>query len=241
MSGASGRRPVVIFFDIDATLITTGGVGKTAMLDAARGLYGESFTIEGISFAGRLDPLLFEEMLALNGHPVHREACDTLFARYCQCLEQRLTRPIKGGPLPGVMDLLDNLRAIDGVTLGLLTGNFPETGAMKLRACGIDPGRFAVQVWGGDSPHTPPSRDHLPGVGLDRYHRLTGRPIAPTSVTVIGDTPHDISCARAHGCRSLGVATGQFTTPQLLGAGADHAVANLADTSAIISWLLPER
>ena len=235
------RAGRLIFFDIDATLITTGGGGKGAMLDAGRALHGESFTVDGISFAGRLDPLLLEEMLALNGRPSDQASVDAMYGAYRASLRERLGRPMKGGPLPGVMDLLRALGRLEGVTLGLLTGNFAETGAMKLRACGIDPDLFAIGVWGGDSPHRPPCRDHLPAVGLERYHRLTGRAIEPGLATIIGDTPHDIACARANGCRSLGVATGQFSTRQLMEAGADHAVADLSDTAGILRWLVPGR
>lgn len=230
----------LVFFDIDATLIRTGGVGKTAMLDAARDLHGPQFTIDGINFAGRLDPLLLEEMLLLNDVPATPAAVDAVFKRYQQTLETRLKSPIPGGALPGVMDLLAHLSETSGVVLGLLTGNFRETGRMKLRACGIDPDRFPLQVWGGDSPRTPPSRDHLPAVGMERYRGAFGRDIPAADVTIIGDTPHDIRCARANGCRSLGVATGQFEISHLINAGADHAVPNLTDTQGIARWLLSD-
>lgn len=143
-----------------------------------------------------------------------------------------------GRALPGVTALLDDLAGRPEVTLGILTGNFEETGSMKLRACGIEPSRFAVHVWGDDSPHRPPSRDHLPGVGLERYRARFGREIDPRLVTVIGDTPHDVACARAHGCRALGVATGRHSTQELWDAGADLAVPDLAATQAVTDWLL---
>ena len=121
--------------------------------------------------------------------------------------------------------------------LGLLTGNYADTGSMKLRACGIEPEWFRVKVWGDDSPHSPPCRDHLPGVGLERYAMLTGRKLEGRHAVVIGDTPHDVSCARAHGCRSLGVATGRFSVEQLEKAGADWAVTDLRETQRILGWL----
>jgi phosphoglycolate phosphatase-like HAD superfamily hydrolase len=229
--------PRLIFFDIDATLIRTGGVGKAAMLDAARELHGPHFTIDGINFAGRLDPLLLEEMLRLNGLPATPAAVGEVFDRYQRTLETRLKSPIQGGALPGVMDLLSHLSLTDGVVLGLLTGNFRETGSMKLRACGIELDRFRLQVWGGDSPRTPPSRDDLPAIGMDRYRQTFGRAIHPADVTIIGDTPLDVRCARSNGCRSLGVGTGQYRVPDLLDAGADHAVPDLAETIPLLRWL----
>jgi phosphoglycolate phosphatase len=135
------------------------------------------------------------------------------------------------------MDLLQDLEGRAGVVLGLLTGNFPETGAIKLRACGIDPDRFSLQVWGDQSPHVPPCRTHLPAVGMSRYRETHGE-IECGRVTVIGDTPHDVACALANGCRSLGVATGSFSSEELRRAGADHVVSDLSATQEIAAWLL---
>lgn len=228
---------MLIFFDIDATLITTGGVGVTAMIDAGRELFGPSFHADGIPFAGRLDPLIIEDMLTLNGQHADDGAMRRMREAYRRHLERRLMHA-NGRALPGVTALLDDLAGRPEVTLGILTGNFEETGSMKLRACGIEPSRFAVHVWGDDSPHRPPLRDHLPGVGLERYRARFGREIDPRLVTVIGDTPHDVACARAHGCRALGVATGRHSTQELWDAGADLAVPDLAATQAVTDWLL---
>jgi phosphoglycolate phosphatase-like HAD superfamily hydrolase len=207
------------------------------MVEAGRELFGARFTAEGIHFAGRLDPLILDDMLAASGVEVSRPNADALRRAYPRHLERELAKG-SGRALPGVLALLDVLGRESSAALGLLTGNFAETGCMKLRACGIDPDRFAIQVWGDDSPHDPPCRDHLPGVGLSRYEQRFGRATDPRRVTIIGDTPHDVSCARAHGCRALGVATGQFSIEQLLGAGADRVVANLSETGSIADWLL---
>jgi phosphoglycolate phosphatase len=94
-------------------------------------------------------------------------------------------------------------------------------------------------VWGDESPHHPPLREHLPPVGLERYRRHTGRELEPRRATVIGDTPHDVRCARVHGCRSLGVATGSFRVDALREAGADLALDDLSDTERVLNWLVP--
>ena len=228
---------MLVLFDIDATLITTGGVGVKAMIDAGRDLYGPGFTADGIPFAGRLDPLILADMLTLNGQAPTAQAMAVFRATYAQRLPERLAAGT-GRALPGVLPLLAALEEADGVALGLLTGNFAETGSMKLAACGVDPGRFSIRVWGDESPHTPPSREHLPEVGMARYAERHGRRLAGRQVVIVGDTPHDVACARAHGCRSLAVATGQFPVPRLLEAGADHAVATLEDTPAIRDWIV---
>lgn len=228
---------MLIFFDIDATMLVSGGAGIKAMVDAGAELYGPGFTAAGIPVAGRLDPLILADMLMRNGQEPTPAAMSRMREVYRVHLAARLAFGV-GRALPGVLPLLDRLGGMESVALGVLTGNFEETGSMKLRACGIDPGRFAVRVWGDESPHNPPCRDHLPGVGLERYKRIYGRPADPRLVTVVGDTPHDVACARAHGCRSLGVATGQFSRDELLDAGADRAVADLSETHDIAAWLI---
>lgn len=228
---------MLIFFDIDATMITTGGAGIRAMVAAGRELFGPHFTAEGIPVAGRLDPLIMGEMLDAAAIPRSPENVASFRRSYARHLASHLD-PQRGGALPGVLPLLDALRTRHDATLGVLTGNFEETGSLKLRHCGIDPAQFLVAVWGDDSPHHPPAREHLPGVGLDRYRARFGRPIAPQRVVVIGDTPHDVSCAKAHGCRSLAVATGSFTVQQLEEAGADAVVPTLERTHELVEWLM---
>jgi phosphoglycolate phosphatase-like HAD superfamily hydrolase len=137
-----------------------------------------------------------------------------------------------------VREVLGALGSHEAFTIGLLTGNFAETGRMKLTACGIDPEQFAVCAWGDESPHDPPERAHLPPVAMGRYRERYGRAIDPGRVTIIGDTPHDVRCALAHGCRALAVATGQHGVPELTAAGAHRSVSDLAATEDIVGWLL---
>ena len=227
---------MLILFDIDMTLITTGGAGMKAMQDAGRELFGPSFSTDGIEFAGRLDPLIITDMLVRHGvedAPSRRAEFRRVYRGH---LERRLQDPGKRMALPGVMDILRELRARP-VMLGLLTGNFEETGSMKLRACGIDPTGFAVRVWGDECRVHPPRREHLVPVGLERG-RAALRTLQPANVAIIGDTPHDVACARAHGCRSVGVATGKFGVEELRSAGADLALSDLSDTHRVITWLM---
>lgn len=230
---------MLLLFDIDLTLITTGGCGFRAMSTAGKELFGESFTSEGVSYAGRLDPLIIGEMFARSGvrdTPDHRRA---LRERYADKLRAALAESDQKRSLPGVADLLDRLhaRAGDGFTLGLLTGNFEETGSLKLAACGVDVSRFAVRVWGDHSPHDPPSRDHLVPVAMGRYEALLRRSIPPDRVVVIGDTEHDVRCARVNGCRAVGVATGRTSAEELSRAGADLVLPDLARQPGIEAWL----
>lgn len=251
--GPPGR---LILFDVDATLITTSRAGIRALEMAGRELLGGGFTVEGTDFAGRLDPLIIADLLRANSHlgaPPGADAAAALRDGYARCLERVLADPAtRCGPLPGVVELLSALRAraAAGVTLGLLTGNFPETGRRKLRACGLDPDAFHLHVWADDargSAHAPPSRDELAHVALARWARslsLPGPWADPPSLArravVVGDTPHDVSCARAAGCRCLAVATGVYSEEALGRAGAHWVVPTLADTGRVLEMLLSD-
>jgi len=229
----------LILMDIDGTMLVTGGVGVRAMELAGQDLFGPGFSSSGIDFAGRLDPILFNEMFAREKMDASAEAHGRFRARYVARLQALITQTPKARALPGVPSLLEAIRRDQRCVLGLLTGNFAETGSMKLRHCGIDPALFEIAVWGDESPHDPPLREHLPPVAMSRYAATRGREINAGSVVVVGDTPHDIRCAGVHGCRSVGVATGRFTTAELRAAGADAVFADLADTAAVMSVLAP--
>jgi phosphoglycolate phosphatase-like HAD superfamily hydrolase len=204
------------------------------MQQAGRALHGVGFSLAQVSLAGRLDPLIWRDGLALAG----LEPDDDLHARfraaYAEALELRLrTRPTARA-LPGVLDLLERLRGLEGTTLGLVTGNYAETGAIKLRAAGIDPAWFPVGAWGADGAH----RRELPPVAMRRYLAHAGCEIAPERVVVIGDTPADIDCARASGCVAVAVATGpSYTLDELRSHEPDLLLEDLSDTARVLAWL----
>lgn len=229
---------MLILFDIDATLIKTSGLGIKAMGLAGRELFGESFNEQVVEYAGRLDPLIISDLLKAHAIDEIGPNVTRFRAGYRRHLETLLATPGTGKTCPGVPELLAHLREHKHLTLGLLTGNFPETGRIKLRACGIDTDHFSINAWGDESPHVIPARDHLPPVAIARYTRLKGTTIDPRQVTIIGDTPHDIACAKAHNCRSLGVATGQFSLDSLNKCAPTRAVADLSNTRDIAAWLL---
>lgn len=228
---------MLILFDVDATLISTSASGIGAIRDAGVEAFGPGFTTDRTAFAGRLDPLILRDVLRDNGIEPLPAAVSRLREGYRRWLATRLAVAGVARALPGVPALLNALSAGGGVTLGLLTGNFPETGRLKLVASGVDPDRFAVQVWGDESPHDPPDRAHLPPLGIARYAAATGRTIAPEQVTIVGDTIHDVACGRANGCRVLAVATGSFSEDTLAAAGADRVVPDLSRTAELVSWL----
>lgn len=227
-----------LLFDIDSTLLDSSRSGMRAMLDAGRELYGESFSTEGIEYAGRLDPLIVHDLLVRIGVEPTAEAQRRFREVYRGHLERRLTVPGVARTLRGVDPLLQRLRGMNGVSLGLLTGNYEETGSLKLRASGIDPDWFGVRVWGDESPHWPAKREHLPPIGIQRFGARAGVRVEAERVMIIGDTPEDVRCAMANGCGVLGVATGKYAAAELRAAGATHVVEDLSDIECVLGILL---
>lgn len=234
---------MLILFDIDATLLVTGGVGIHAMEEAGVSLFGPGCTAEGVAVAGRLDPLIMRDMLAKVGKTASRENLAAFRAAYEARMRHHFAQTgpgrVRARALPGVHELLDAVDGLHDVTMGLLTGNFASTGSLKLRSVDIDPEWFPVCAWGDDSPHAfpdgEPKRADLPPVATRRYRERHDR--EPSRVLIIGDTPHDVECAKAHGHACLGVGTGQYTAGALRESGADHAVDDLSDTRSVIAWI----
>jgi len=229
----------LLLFDIDATLISTSGVGIRAMEEAGRELFGPSFSSGNVEYAGRLDPLIVRDLLIANGREPTPANMLALRAGYRKHLTEKLPTTTSARALPGVPALLDALESSNRAALGLLTGNYQDTGSLKLRACGINPDRFPISAWGDESPHNPPDRTHLPPIALARYHTRYNRAANPQYAAIIGDTPHDIRCANANGLRVLAVATGSFSVDALAAAGADRVVADLSETATVLDWLIP--
>jgi len=231
------RQRILILFDIDATLVSTSRAGFFAMGDAGRELFGEHFVTDGVSFAGRLDPLIIHDLLTTNAVEPDEQNIGGMRQGYVRHLRGRLGVPGTAAALPGTRDLVRRVHTDTRFVTGLLTGNYPESGQLKLGACGFGIDDFEIKVWGSDSPHIPPDRTHLPPVAFMRFQAQLGQPVAPDQAVIIGDTPHDVACAKAHGCRSVAVATGMFSEQALRDAGADLVVGSLAATEDILSWL----
>src|SRR5688572_22871076 len=225
---------MLILFDIDGTILLTQGAGIKAMHDAGRELYGEHFTADGVEFAGRLDTLIWNDLVKINGLKNGDADHDRFRATYGRHLATRLQRDRTAKLLPGVAELVVELQRTPSITIGLLTGNYPETGRLKIKHAGLDPDVFTIAAWGCDGQ----SRRDLPPVAMQAHRVRNGNAIEANRVVIIGDTPYDIDCAKAHGCRSIGVATGAFTIESLQCAGADLAVRDLSQFDTITRWIL---
>jgi phosphoglycolate phosphatase-like HAD superfamily hydrolase len=223
-----------ILWDVDGTLVRTGGVGAEAFATAIETLFGVSAGNHGVTLAGKTDPQIAREILTVL--ELHDDA-DAHLPRLLAETERLVAAGrdrirARGEILPGVSALLDAL-ARPGTVQTVLTGNTAANAAVKLDAFGLQRWLdLEVGAFGSDNP----DRNALVDVALGRIERRYG-PVERRSVWVIGDTPLDAACARAGHVRCLLVASGFAPRVDLDTAGADHVVDDLADTDGILSLL----
>ena len=223
--------PKVLLFDIDGTLVLTGRAGVRAMNRACQEVIGHGNALDGVAVAGRTDWIILHDALRAIGHEMDEDLFSRLRDTYVTLLREEILLPGQGvkAVLPGVAGLLDALRARPDVFLALLTGNFEEGARIKLEH--FDLWRyFKCGAFGDDAA----DRNALVPFALDRARACGLDAIAPEDVFVVGDTPHDVACARAVGAVPVGVATGSFSVADLRGSGADIVFPDLGDTAAFM-------
>ena len=226
----SRARPgIVLLFDIDGTLVLTGGAGGRAMTRAFEELYGVENAFEGVPFNGRTDAWILSRAAAAHG--IDDEAIARFKPLYLDYLAEELHRPgPRKGVMPGVGPLLDELSRRDDVYLALLTGNFERGANLKLEY--FDLWRYFTCGAFGDTTH---DRNGLLAEALARIEVCGGPQVAPADVVIIGDTPLDVGVAIAGGARSMAVATGSHTTDELRASGADVVFQDLSDLEAVLA------
>lgn len=224
----------LLLFDIDGTLVTTGGAGYRAMKRAVELVCDATSALDGIPVAGRTDSSILRDALAaLDGKVLTAAARDRIRDVYCGLLCDELERS-GGGPgvLPGVRELLTRLASLPQYDLALLTGNFSQSARIKLGF--YDLWRFFP--WGAFGEDAVERNDLLP-VAFDRYQARAGVRADPRNVVIIGDTPQDVGVARAGGTRSICVTTGQYDRHELIEAGAEDVFHDLSDVKEVLRVL----
>ena len=224
----------LVLFDIDATLLLTSGAGMRAMKKASLELFGDRFSWDVLDTSGGLDPQLFREAARQSAFAASRAEELAFRDRY----EEHLDRELAPGKdvveaMPGVHGILETLKAREDIVLGILTGNYPRAAALKLRAIDIDITWFPVRVFGDDGLN----RSELGAVALRRYTEMHGRPIEPSRVLIVGDTPKDVECGLSNGFQVLAVGTGKYPLGELLASGAHRVTPDLSDPTPLLEML----
>ena len=223
--------PTLILFDIDGTLLTSGGAGETALKSGFQREFGLGEDLTSISIAGRTDSGIARQVLQKHGLEVSPANIERFFS--CYLAELAVQLPLRSGRvLPGIVELLAALRERSDISLGLLTGNLERGAQLKLQHYGLG-GIFPFGAFA-DDHH---DRNALGPVALSRAAEFHGFPFSAQRVWVIGDTEHDIGCARAFGARAMGVATGNFSVEFLSQHRPDALFSDLGDVASVLRAL----
>ena len=213
-----------ILFDIDGTLLRTGGAGAVAWQRAFLELYDVEANIEEHTHAGMTDPeiaeIVFREVMGRQGSDAERAAA---IGCYLGHLADAVAESDGYVVMPGIEELLPRLVA-QGVLLGIVTGNIESAAHVKLGRGDLNR-YFAFGGYGSDSR----DRTELTKKALERGAELSGKPLDPDQTIAVGDTPRDVKAGHGAGIHVVGVATGSYTVDQLEEAGADWAIENVEE------------
>lgn len=224
----------IVLFDIDGTLISTGGAGRDALHTALATEFAVSDPYQ-VDLSGRTDRGICRELFDAHAIEHTPENWDRFRNAYLVGLNQHLQTK-SGRVLPGVRELVAGLKAAPRVALGLLTGNVRDGAQRKLSHYALDE-HFAFGGFG-DTHH---DRDDVAREALASARLHCGEGINGDQVWVIGDTPLDIRCARAIGAKVVAVATGTFTVDELHAHQPDLVVEDLGQTLELLEVLVGER
>jgi phosphoglycolate phosphatase len=238
VSRQPSRRPVrrLLLWDIDGTLLSTGPIGRRAIMLAVSSALGTE-ALPLLDLGGKTDPQIATELMHLLGIPpagIEALLPDVIAAVEANLVGSEGDIAREGHLKPGVAELLELLGATDGVSQSLLTGNLAANAAVKVGAFGL--ARWLdLEIGAYGSDHA--DRNELVPIALERARRLRGENYGPDEVWVIGDTANDLACARAGGVRCLLVGTGTHGHESVTGLGADAVLEDLSDIDAVLAVL----
>lgn len=200
----------LILFDIDGTLIRTGGAGVRAFAKTFATEFNLPEATRDLNFSGRTDPSLVRECFKKHQIDLTPENFEHFFGIYPHWLAQYL-HELEGGACPGVFDMIGALRKLPKPpVLGLLTGNIRLGAEIKLRHYDLWES-FVMGAFADEHE----DRNQLAALAHGRSHNFWGAKLPPEDVLVIGDTPLDIACGKSIGAKTLAVATGSYSVPDL--------------------------
>jgi phosphoglycolate phosphatase len=223
----------LVLFDIDGTILHSGGAGRDAMEYALATVFGTAGD-SSMRYDGKTDKQIVRESMRAAGISdteidAHMEQVVSL---YVATLPSRLGDPERHvGLYPGVAELIAAVHARDDSVLGLLTGNVESGARLKLAAVGLDFEQFRINAFGSDNE----VRGALPAIAHRRMQDVFGVTLGGRDVVVIGDTPADISCGRALGARAIAVATGSYSVNELKAHHPYAVFQDLSDTDAVMA------
>jgi phosphoglycolate phosphatase-like HAD superfamily hydrolase len=213
-----------VLWDIDQTLLSTGGAGAVAWQRAFQELYGVEANIDEHTRAGMTDPeiteIIFAEVIGREGSPEEHAA---VVAKYLECMPDAVAESKGYEVKPGIAEILPRL-AEAGIVQGLVTGNVEPAARIKLARGDLDR-YFTFGGYGSDAR----DRVEVTRHAIERGGEVTGTALDLTATIAVGDTPRDVSAGHGAGIRVVGVATGAYSVAEQREAGADWAIPDVTD------------
>jgi phosphoglycolate phosphatase-like HAD superfamily hydrolase len=223
-------RPTVLLFDIDGTLVTTGGAGRRSMDLAFEKLHGRRDACDSFSMSGMTDRAIVRKALRIIGADDSPEAIDAVIASYIAHLAQEVPKVNARDyrVFPGMREAVGEARSRSGFAVGLGTGNVREGARVKLERVNIYD-QFDFGGFGCDHEDRVELIRHGAKAGATRL----GAPLEECRVVIIGDTPKDVHAAKGIGAECIGVGTGNYSAQALMEAGADAAFPDFSHREAL--------
>jgi phosphoglycolate phosphatase len=218
-----------ILFDIDGTLIDSGGAGVKALNLAFKEMFSVADAFRSISMAGKTDLQILTEGMILHNVASSNGTVPEFLESYITHLRKTIDAT-EGHVKTGIREALIEIEKSEDFMLGLLTGNIEQGAMIKLEAFGLDR-YFDIGAYGSDDA----DRNRLLPIVREKLRKSRALDIAYRNCIVIGDTPKDIECAKLHGAYSIGVATGPYSYGHLEEAGADAVFCDLSDTTGFLN------
>lgn len=230
MKNLSSRKRLLLF-DVDGTLISTGGAGIASLQRRVRERFGRDDDLHEIEVAGKTDINIIRDILTKYGEPATTANIESFAREYLTGLPAELARSA-GRVLPGVTELLAHAAEQPHLVLALLTGNLAQGAQLKLQHFNLwqyfEFGAFA------DDHH---DRNELGAFARQRAQSKHGHEFDGASIDVIGDTGHDVACGEAIGARTIAVATGGWSAARLQSCRPDFFFADFANFTGVIRKL----
>ncbi|WP_043711015.1 HAD family hydrolase [Corallococcus macrosporus] len=227
-------RPTVLLFDIDGTLVTTGGAGRRSMEAAFEKLHGRRDACDSFAMSGMTDRAIVRQAMRIIGVEDTTEAIDAVIHAYVTHLAEEVHKvdDARYRVFPGMREAVKEARSLPGFAVGLGTGNVREGARVKLERVRIYD-QFDFGGFGCDNE----DRTELIRCGARAGAARLGAPLEECRVVVIGDTPKDVHAARGIGAECIGVGTGTFAAQALLDAGATVAFQDFSHPEALTALL----
>lgn len=220
----------MLLFDIDGTLLLTGGAGRIAFEEVMEELFQAPNSWGELVPDGKTDPIIMEELAQKNiGRSLSATEHKVIKNRYHEIFAREINQSERFRLLPGVPELLAALDNQEALLLGIATGNFELAARLKLRRGGIDQ-FFPFGGFGSDAD----DRITLTRIAFERGKARMNQRFDPSDVFVIGDTLYDIEAGKALGAKTIAVATGRTEESELATANPTHLFPDLTDTSSFL-------